>query len=215
MLGYLGVRAVRGVYRADQQRAATPKPYALPPLWASVFVIPFILLMAFLPSHGGVTAFLVFPLILGVILLGGFIAFQCKLSSPKVTRRNVQRYARPAARPAGNPPPPRVVTVQAPSPADYDNRGAYLEALEKRNEEAERVARTLKLFEIACTQKGCLAGPRHSCTAVSNVPVVLVDKSRKWYCHFDRMQDSVSYGFADRDDITAQFDGALPEGLDL
>jgi hypothetical protein len=215
VLGYMGYRAVRSVYRADQQRAATPKPYALPPLWASLFVIPFVLLMAFLPSHGGVVAFLLFPLILGVILLGGFIAFQCKLVSAKSKPVSAKRYARPASRPLGNPPPPRTVTVQAPSPADFSDRSEYLKALEHRNEEAERVARTLKLYEIACPQKGCEASPLHSCKAVSNIPVVLVDKARKWYCHFDRMQDAVRYGFADREDITAQFDGSLPEGLEL
>jgi GAF domain-containing protein len=94
MIGYMGFRVVRSVYRADQRRAATPKPYALPPLWAALFVIPFVLLMAFLPSHGGVLAFLLFPLILGAILLGGFIAFQCKLADAK---SKPKRYVRPPA----------------------------------------------------------------------------------------------------------------------
>lgn len=178
-----------------------PKRRPLPPLWASLLVIPAVLFMAFAPEHGGVLAFLLIPLILGVILTGGFIASQCKLVSPRP--RNVQRYANPVPKPSG----------VLPGALSQLKTGTL--DLTVAPEDSERAARVRSLLRPTCTQRGCYARSTAPCEPVKGVPLVMLDTDRRLMVHFGRIKSAVDLGFAVRDDVVAQFGGNLPEGLEL
>jgi hypothetical protein len=50
---------------------------------------------------------------------------------------------------------------------------------------------------------------------VKGVPLIVVDRGGKLFCHMSRIKDAVDSGKADRAEVVAQFGGVLPEGLDL
>lgn len=199
-------RIARDVTRISQRnyKSGGTKTVALPPVWASMFVIPAVALFALLPDHGGVAFFTIAPVVLGLFLLGGFIVFQIVRNTPKP--RPPQMYARTQAK-------PMVTTFN--TPRDYPGRSEYLAGLEKRNEEAEHTVQAMALFQVDCPEPRCKAVTGQPCKLIRFIPVARVDSGHSWYCHITRMKAAVESGDVDREQLVAQFDGHLPEGLSL
>src|ERR1700722_16103158 len=77
----------------------------------------------------------------------------------------------------------------------------------------EREKRVYALLSAECDV--CRAAPGITCSTDRQHPYAIVDAQWNTLCHFQRIEKAVRYRMAKRDDVIAQFGGALPKGLNV
>jgi hypothetical protein len=81
-------------------------------------------------------------------------------------------------------------------------------------DELPRMKQVYALLSAPCPV--CRAQPGAACTDdKSGKPLALIDRKWNTLCHFKRMEKAVQYGMVSRADMIAQWNGQLPEGLNL
>lgn len=81
---------------------------------------------------------------------------------------------------------------------------------------ADSIARMRQVWRLLSADcPVCRARPGVTCTVIGEEPLALLDAQWKTMCHFRRMEKAVRYRMVNRDDIIAQWDGRVPEGLHL
>lgn len=230
MIGYLGYRAGRGVFRgvsawwrmyrrnrAKEQEVRPGGPWKAGTLPFICIVPSFIGAVATTILHEG-DAWIYWSVFAALLPVTGFL-----LGAPQrvATRSQTVRKYQPKA---------PVVTATS-----LRERAALLNSLQGQcvhethgiNDlqsetvppaEAPEPPRTREqlladLFAVSCDV--CSAPPKIPCKMGIGKPVALVRKYPVAFCHFGRMTRAVQQGTAQAEDILAQFGGQLPEGVRL
>lgn len=76
-----------------------------------------------------------------------------------------------------------------------------------------RMKQVYALMSASCPV--CHARPGATCTKVGTEPMAIVDTQWNTRCHFKRMERAVQYHMVTRDEMIAQWDGNVPEGLHI
>jgi hypothetical protein len=84
-------------------------------------------------------------------------------------------------------------------------------AMRQRAKQITRLKRVHAILTASCPVCGSLYGV--SCKVTPGVTHYVLDTERELYGHGLRIQKSIQKGFANLDDVVAQFDGNVPESL--
>lgn len=80
---------------------------------------------------------------------------------------------------------------------------------------ADSVPRMKQIYNLLSADcPVCKAAPGITCTA-DDKPYAIVDIQWNTLCHLARMEKAVRYRMVSRDDMIAQWNGKVPEGLDI
>lgn len=100
----------------------------------------------------------------------------------------------------------------ADEPEEPEAGPAQWRELAAQLNEAERERRVEDLLSVDCPERPCRAVPGMGC-AMAGMAVIMLRRDPLAFCHFSRARRAVRSGNASREDVAAQFDGRVPEGV--
>jgi hypothetical protein len=210
MIGFWVTRgALRGASRSLNQRSSVPAGTKNEPgqrdngAGAVIFVMLLPLLAAGFRAgyEGRVTLRLVTDYVVAFAVLMAVAMVVSRVAGARLRRQRRRatfaRYAYPAP---------------SATAGDMRRRAAFLRSLPDPSERS-REQRLADLFSVSCP--ACPSPVLISCNMGIGIPVALVGKNPVTFCHLARMTKAVARGTARAQDVQAQFEGKVPEGVRL